>query len=92
MSNDYKGEIISEGISDIVWEDDENFEVIHESIVGQSRWSTHMQTIAKRLSDGKLFAIEWAKPSTENSGVNEFDNDAYEVIEVPVTTYRYERV
>lgn len=90
----FVGETITDKdlLKEIVWEDNEGYEKVSQGIVDQSRWMTHLTTIFKRLSDGKLFRADWSKPSTENSGECEYPESAYEVIAKPVTTIKYERV
>jgi hypothetical protein len=50
----------------IVWDDADGYELVEETITGQSRWRTDIQTVFRRLSDNKLFITYWGRGSTEN--------------------------
>lgn len=66
----------------ITWDDADGWEMVTEELGVAGRWRQHVTTIARRLSDGKLFAIEWQRGLTENCDHDE-PTEGYEV--EPVT-------
>ena len=50
-------------LRDILWDEDENAEIILDKIIGQGRWDTHHRFIFKK--DGKLWETDYSKGSTE---------------------------
>jgi hypothetical protein len=49
----------------IIWDDDENFKIINQSIVDTTRWSIITNIIVQRQSDGKFFKSCYSKGATE---------------------------
>ncbi len=59
-------EIAKERAERIIYEDDEDFEVIEEEIVDKSRWSYTIEYIVKHISTGKHYKVTAQKGATES--------------------------
>jgi hypothetical protein len=74
----------------VVWNDAEGYEVVKEVNGGNSRWHQHIDTIFRRLSDGKLFIVYWRKAATENQD-HEYPDEAVECEAYTETVTKYRR-
>ena len=54
-----------EELKSIIWDDNDNYECIEESIEDTSRWHTFYDKIVKLLSDSTYWRISWSRGSTE---------------------------
>ena len=51
---------------EILWENDENFEIISDKLCDKARWSLNYELIVKRKIDGKFFQSFYSTGSTES--------------------------
>lgn len=76
-------------IEKMIYDDAEGFSVKDEISNGNSRWHIEKTTIVQRLSDGKLFMINWRKGATEyqddDISTSAIECEAYKEV---VTKYR----
>ncbi|MDP2692448.1 MAG: hypothetical protein Q8O88_02275 [bacterium] len=63
--NKEKLTLTPEEAREILWGDDDRFEVVEDEIVGKRRWSVDHRIVIKRLSDGKFFADYYSRAITE---------------------------
>ena len=57
--------LTKEQAREITWGDSEDFEIISDQIISNTRWSIHHWIIVKRKSDGKYFADRYSLGATE---------------------------
>lgn len=57
----------------IIWEDDDEFNVIEKRIEDTSRWSINYSVVVQRISDGLFFSSSYSIGATESQ-----DQEAYE--------------
>jgi hypothetical protein len=58
----------------IVWEDDENFNIVYDRQTGTSRWSIIHEVVVQRLSDGKFFKSTYRTGATECQDERPYEN------------------
>lgn len=75
----------------IIWDDCEGYSIIDENIIEQTRWAVLIETVFKRLSDGKLFLAEWRKAATEMQE-HEYPDEAVECEAYDETITKYRRI
>lgn len=78
-------------LREIVWDGDDGYTTIEETIIEQTRWTVLIETIFKRLSDGKLFLCTWRKAATEMQE-HELPEEAFECKAYPVEITKYRKV
>lgn len=81
-------------MKEIVYDDNENFEIVQNEIVGSWRHGDINECVVERLSDGKLFMIEY-RDSPKDSAIFEDMNGGgtfYEVVPKEVTKIVYVKV
>ncbi len=66
---------------DIIFGDDEEFNVIEDKIINKARWNVHHRVIVKR-SDGKFFAARYSCAATEYQDERPFEYDDADFVEV----------
>lgn len=71
-----KLDIDKEQAREIVWGEDDDFEIMQDEIVDNRRWSIDHRIVVKRKSDGRFFADTYSVGATENQ-----DESAYEYSE-----------
>lgn len=87
--------ISKEEAEQIVNEDHENWQLISETIEGQSRWSTHYSGIFKHIPTNKHYEVSYSRGSTEQQDQDLFyeDNiDFFEVEEKEVIVKKWVRI
>lgn len=78
-------------LREAAWGDADGFETVQTKIIDHRRWSVTMETVFRRQSDGKLFAMYWDRGATESQD-NEYAIEALEVEAVEVTVIEYQVV
>lgn len=64
MKNELK--LTKDQAQEILWEDTEDFTIIRDEIVENSRWSEHHDLIVQRVSDQKFFRAAYSCGLTES--------------------------
>lgn len=49
----------------IIYEDNDEFEIVYERIVDTSRWCVEYEAVVKRIADGKFFKTGYRRGATE---------------------------
>jgi hypothetical protein len=75
-------------LRNIIWEDHLLYDPVAEEVTGQGRWHVGVDTVFKRLTDGKLFITHWRRGATENQD-HEYPDEAVEAEEYTVTITKY---
>jgi hypothetical protein len=78
---------------DIVWEENEDFQIIYDHLKGKSRWSDIHEIVVQRISDGKYFKSSFRRGATESQDERPYEyGDAVfnEVVPVEKTVIVYE--
>lgn len=76
-------------IADIVFNDDEQFMVVTEKDVAETRWSMIVETIVKDVNTDNLYKVSWNRALTEFQD-HEFND--LELVEVEKKTRIIEQV
>lgn len=57
----------------IIWEDNNDYEIIKKEIVDTSRWSKIYEIVIKRKSDGKFFRDNYSIGATESQDESPYE-------------------
>jgi hypothetical protein len=57
--------LTAEEARDLLWLKSNEYKIIENQMVDQSRWTTYYSIVVKRLSDGKFFMDIYGRRSTE---------------------------
>lgn len=72
-----------EQAKDIVYQENEYYNLIEENIVGKSRWAIHYQSIYHYTVTGKFYKVDYYKGATEQQETSLFEGqDSVEFKEV----------
>jgi hypothetical protein len=83
-----------EDAKEIIYGDNEDFEIIQEEITSVDRWTYNTHVIVKQVSTGKYFSSNYSQGNTENQDSSPYEYDDPDFIEVvpyetTVTKYKY---
>jgi hypothetical protein len=78
-------------LRDIVWNDADGYRELGQEHAGTSRWHQSVNTIFRRISDGKLFMANWRKAATEMQE-HEYPDEAVECEAYTETVIKYRRL
>lgn len=78
-------------LKDIMWDELDEYKIIESFSCGNSRWHIQTRTVFKRISDGKLFMMDWGKAATEYQEHN-MPEEAFECETYEKTAIDYRKV
>lgn len=58
--------LTNEEARQIIWEDEDKFEIIQDNVIENSRWSIIHDIVIKRKIDGKFFRDTYSRGATES--------------------------
>jgi len=78
-------------LAEVVWGFEEEYKIIQQRLVKQTRWTVLIETVFMRESDSKLFLVTWCKAATENQD-HDYPNEAVECEAYAETVTKYRKV